>query len=116
LSLLRDNYDPHQIDTLMMSGSLGALSDVDPEHDLNAQISRHRAIIGRMNETREAEQEITGVDDEGVTWRQFEAMRALEDAGRMGFDDKEDDGEESARNSAYLTQMVEEARKNLKKS
>jgi len=68
---------------------------LDVSDDLSAQLSRHRAIIGRMNENREAELEITGVDDEGVTWR-------LHEAGR--------------RNSAFLTQMVEEARKNSKKS
>ena len=77
---------------------------------------RHRAIIGVTNETREAELEIGGVDDEGVTWRLLEANRAKDDAARAGFDDSDADGEEEAGKSAYLTHMVEEGWKKDKKS
>jgi len=63
---------PDQIDTILQTGHRMPKS-LDVSDDLSAQLSRHRAIIGRMNENRE-------------------------------------------RNSAFLTQMVEEARKNSKKS
>ena len=113
---LKVRVDPGLIDNILRPGAAIKPGQVDPHEDLSAQMSRHRAIIGMANETREAELEITGVDDEGMTWRLQEAGRARDDAARAGFDDSDDDGEESARNSAFLTQMVEEARKNSKKS
>ncbi len=104
------------IETVLRSGlTLPALPE-DAHDDLMAQIQRHRAIIGRTIETRDAEQEILAVEDEGVTWRQQEALRVQEEAARLGFDEMDGDSEENARNSAFLTQMVEEARKNSKKS
>lgn len=113
---LSHRLPPHQVDTILRSQHTPFSAQVDLQEDLSAQLTRHRAIIGRVNEAREAELEITGVDDEGVTWRLHEASRAHEESARLGFDDSSDDGEESARNSAFLTQMVEEARKNSKKS
>ncbi len=110
----RTSWD--QIDMILHTGHRVPQSQIDVSDDLSAQLSRHRAILGRINENREAELEITGVDDEGVTWRLHEAGRAQDEAARIGFDDSDDDGEENARNSAFLTQMVEEARKNMKKS
>lgn len=50
---------------------------------LRSDMARHRAIIGRVSETREAEDEISGVDDEGLTWRLLEAERSLEEASRL---------------------------------
>ena len=100
----------------MRIGKILNTSHVDPAEDLAAQMNRHRAIIGIANETREAELEISGVDDEGVTWRLLEANRAKEDASRAGFDDSDTDEEEKAGNSAFLTHMVEEGWKKDKKS
>ncbi len=105
-----------KIDAILRTGHLTNRDPDDVHRDLSAQIRRHRAIVGRKNETREAELEITGVDDEGVTWRQQEALRAQEEAARLGIAQNEDKTEENTRNSAFLTQMVEEARKNSKKS
>ena len=113
---LKARVDPNQIDLIQRSGQGLAQTQVDPAEDLNAQMRRHRAIIGVTNETREAELEIGGVDDEGVTWRLLEANRAKDDAARAGFDDSDADGEEEAGKSAYLTHMVEEGWKKDKKS
>ena len=116
VSELSTRLSPEKIDAILRTGHLTDRDPDDVQQDIAAQIKRHRAIIGRRNETREAELEITGVDDEGVTWRQQEALRAQEEAARLGIAENSDKAEENTRNSAFLTQMVEEARKNSKKS
>lgn len=50
------------------------------------ELIRHSARVGKFAEVAEAEQELRGAADEGVTWRLRHAVEAAEAADILGFD------------------------------
>ena len=68
----------------------GAAKDIAAQA-IAEEISKQRALIGRRNEIREAEEELSGVADEGLTWRLKQANEAEEKSLREPLGDGLDD-------------------------
>ena len=85
--------------------------DADPkqaERALIDDIARHRAIVGHMEEIREAEAELQGDGDEGVTFRLQQALNAQEAARRGSLEDDENSSTETEKLSQYLQKLIDD--------
>lgn len=86
-------------------------ADAAPEHAAQAileDLTRQAATLGMLAEVREAEEELSGVADEGVTWRLAQAAIARDKAQRGGLNSDEDaSGNENAL-SKQLQNMIDQ--------
>ncbi len=73
------------------------------ERALSADIERQFAIIGILEETSDARQEITSDPDEGLTWRLEQARAAKHQVESEAFNDGENEGDES-----HLSQRLQD--------
>lgn len=67
----------------------------DPElvaQAVSVDLARQRAILGIINEIREAEEESKGTADEGMTWRLKQAREAMREADTGGITDEDTTG------------------------
>ncbi|MHA3914231.1 DNA primase [Halovulum sp. GXIMD14793] len=108
-------HDP--VAKLAQIGQVRLNRHVQPDSDAGAarmavaeEIARQRAFIGRQQELREAEEELSGVADEGLTWRLRQANEAAEAALRPVRDDAEttEDGEKEMRDAlqSYIDRQI----------
>ncbi len=116
LDALYTTIPPEQIDAVIQSGKNLDRTTTDKSEDLAAQLSRHRAIIGRINETREAELEINGVDDEGVTWRLQESQRLIDETSRLDNEENEGLHKDREQHLNNLDEVLSQSAKESKKS
>lgn len=93
---VRDN--PH----LRQSAPIAAALSV-----IREEMTKHRAALGAEAERLEAETEITGVADEGLTWRLQQAAAAREDTMRSSARESEGGEEDTAALQNALQDMIE---------
>jgi len=93
---VRDN--PHLRSTAEASTALVLIRE---------EMTKHRATIGAEAERLEAETEITGVADEGLTWRLGQASAAREASMRSRASDPNGGEEDTAALSNALQDMIE---------
>jgi len=75
---------------------------------IEEELTRHAAWTGRSVETREAERELAGAADEGLTWRLKQAAEAEDAAGRAPLiAGTETEAEEEDRLSAQLQDLID---------
>ncbi|MEM9641502.1 MAG: DNA primase [Pseudomonadota bacterium] len=83
----------------------------DPQHAMRTvrqALSKHRAERGVEGEIRDAEEEITGLADEGLTWRLGQASSAHQ-SGLRGPSLEEDSGsEDRAAMSSHLQNLIDQ--------
>lgn len=128
LDAVHQTDDPHALGPLLESCIDGALrnrvaalaktrtaphmrADADQSRRLRmirADIARHRAILGQMDETSDAMREISGAADEGVTWRLAQATHAHVEAIRGATEGDEGDEEEREAMSQHLQKLIDE--------
>ena len=78
-----------------------------PLRAIRADIARHRAILGHLDEVSDAMREMTGAADEGVTWRLAQAAQAQVAAERSALEGDEGDEEERAAMSQHLQDLID---------
>ena len=84
-------------------------NNTDPDliqQTLEEELAKHVALIGAQNEIKEAEQDLTGLVDEGLTWRLQQAAMAKTKATRAIEEDSETD-ENSLEMSKNLQNMLD---------
>jgi DNA primase len=84
------------------------------DHDLARmclaeELAKLQARRGIQAEIAEAMQDLTGLADEGVTWRLSQAAKAGHEAEKANFDDHNDMGEDRAALSAELQRLIDQA-------
>ena len=82
-------------------------SGEDAATALAEEIAKHAAITAAQDEVRDAMSEISGVADEGLTWRLQQAQAAREEALRVGRGDRDSEAEESAALSDHLQSLID---------
>ncbi len=108
-------HDP--VAKLAQIGQVRLNRHVQPGSDAEAarqavreEIAGQRAYFGRQQELRDAEEELSGVADEGLTWRLRQANEAAEAALRPARDEDEDttDGEKGLRDElqSYIDRQI----------
>ncbi|MEM8656680.1 MAG: DNA primase [Pseudomonadota bacterium] len=86
-------------------------SDADPEQALllvREEIAKHRASRGIQIEIREAEEEITGLADEGLTWRLGQASEAHQSSLRGPAKDDAEGTEDRTAMSSHLQNLIDQ--------
>ncbi|MGB3314986.1 MAG: DNA primase [Albidovulum sp.] len=76
---------------------------------LAEELAKLEARRGALAEVEEAMEDMTGLADEGVTWRLSQAAEARHRAGRSKLDDDSDMGEDRAALSAELQRLIDTA-------
>lgn len=76
---------------------------------LAEELAKLEARRGAEAEVAEAMQDLTGLADEGLTWRLSQAAEARHRAGRSRLDDDSDMGEDRAALSAELQRLIDTA-------
>ena len=71
-------------------------------------IVEHYAIIGASNEIKEAEQDLTGLDDEGLTWRLQQAALSKGKAARAIEEEATASGEDASAMSKHLQNLLDD--------
>jgi DNA primase len=99
---------------LMVVGPLAAAhhlrAEADPEAAARAvaeALDRHAAWSGRAAEVREAERDLAGAADEGVTWRLREAADAAHASAARPLAGAEDDARDDAALSQALQSLID---------
>ena len=82
-------------------------SGEDAATALAEEIAKHAAITAAQEEVRDAMSEISGVADEGLTWRLQQAQQAREEAVRVGTGDRDTEAMESASLSDHLQSLID---------
>ncbi len=75
---------------------------------IRADIARHRAILGHVDEVNDAMHVMTGAADEGVTWRLAQTVQAQSETGSAGLEDGDADEEDRAAMSQHLQRLIDE--------
>jgi DNA primase len=86
-------------------------SDANPEltqRTLEEELAKHSALIGASNEIKEAEQDLTGLVDEGLTWRLKQAADAKGKATRAVEEEATASGEDASAMSKQLQNMLDD--------
>jgi len=78
-------------------------------------LTRQAATLGMLAEVREAEQELGGVADEGLTWRLAQAAKARDKAQRGGLGDEDGSTEDESEVRKQLYDFIDNARWKKKK-
>ena len=76
---------------------------------LAEELAKLEARRGALAEVEEAMEDMTGLADEGLTWRLSQAAEARHRAGRSKLDDDSDMGEDRAALSAELQRLIDTA-------
>ncbi|NNU81505.1 DNA primase [Halovulum dunhuangense] len=71
------------------------------------ELAKHRAVTGIRTELAEAEEEIGGVADEGLTWRLQQASAARDRSLRAALERGRDEGQDENALKARLQQMID---------
>ncbi len=72
-------------------------------------IARHKAILGQIAETKEAQAELAAnSEDEGLTWRLKEAAEARHKSGKSAFTISEPDLDQTNEDAAYLQKLLDD--------
>ncbi len=79
----------------------------DAHQALQEAIARHRAHLGHAAEVKDAEEEVTGVADEGLTWRLQQAGAAREKVDREPLSGSATEGEETDDLKAQLQAFID---------
>ncbi len=74
---------------------------------LEEELAKHSALIGASNEIKEAEQDLTGLVDEGLTWRLKQAALAKGKATRAVEEEGTAAGEDASAMSKELQNMLD---------
>ena len=74
---------------------------------LEEELAKHVALIGAQNEIKEAEQDLTGLVDEGLTWRLQQAAMAKTKATRAIEEEDSETDENSLEMSKNLQNMLD---------
>ena len=78
------------------------------QRTLEEELSKHSALIGASNEIKEAEQDLTGLVDEGLTWRLRQAALAKTKATRAVEEDATASDENASEMSKQLQNMLDD--------
>ena len=78
------------------------------QRTLEEELSKHSALIGASNEIKEAEQDLTGLVDEGLTWRLRQAALAKTKATRAVDEDATASDENASEMSKQLQNMLDD--------
>ena len=78
------------------------------QRTLEEELSKHSALIGAHNEIKEAEQDLTGLVDEGLTWRLRQAALAKTKATRAVEEDATASDENASEMSKQLQNMLDD--------
>ena len=113
---INEDIGPATLEKLFALGHIRANPNLRPNADptrveraLIDDMTRHRAIMGHMNEIREAEAELQGTDEnEGVTWRLQQALAAKEAARLGSFEDEDNKSTEAEKLSQYLQKLIDD--------
>ena len=85
-------------------------NNTDPDliqQTLEEELAKHVALIGAQNEIKEAEQDLTGLVDEGLTWRLQQAAMAKTKATRAIEEEDSETDENSLDMSKNLQNMLD---------
>ncbi|MDB0015608.1 DNA primase [Amylibacter sp.] len=85
-------------------------NNTDPDliqKTLEEELAKHVALIGAQNEIKEAEQDLTGLVDEGLTWRLQQAAMAKTKATRAIEEEDSETDENSLEMSKNLQNMLD---------
>ena len=85
-------------------------NNTDPDliqQTLEEELAKHVALIGAQNEIKEAEQDLTGLVDEGLTWRLQQAAMAKTKATRAIEEEDTETDENSLEMSKNLQNMLD---------
>ena len=85
-------------------------NNTDPDliqQTLEEELAKHVALIGAQNEIKEAEQDLTGLVDEGLTWRLQQAAMAKTKATRAIEEEDSETDENSLEMSKNLQNMLD---------
>jgi len=85
----------------------GVNSDLT-QRTLEEELEKHSALIGASKEIKEAEQDLTGLVDEGLTWRLKQAADAKGKATRAVEEEATAAGEDASAMSNYLQNMLDD--------
>jgi DNA primase len=77
------------------------------EQTLEEELAKHVALIGAFNEIKEAEQDLTGLVDEGLTWRLQQAAIAKAKATRAVEEEYSETDENASEMSKNLQNMLD---------
>ena len=77
------------------------------QQTLEEELAKHVALIGAQNEIKEAEQDLTGLVDEGLTWRLQQAAMAKTKATRAIEEEDSETDENSLEMSKNLQNMLD---------
>ena len=77
------------------------------QQTLEEELTKHVALIGAFNEIKEAEQDLTGLVDEGLTWRLQQASIAKAKATRAVEEEYSDTDENTLEMSKNLQNMLD---------
>lgn len=77
------------------------------EQTLEEELAKHVALIGAFNEIKEAEQDLTGLVDEGLTWRLQQAAIAKAKATRAVEEEYSETDENASKMSKNLQNMLD---------
>lgn len=77
------------------------------QQTLEEELAKHVALIGAQNEIKEAEQDLTGLVDEGLTWRLQQAAIAKTKATRAIEEEDTETDEKSLEMSKNLQNMLD---------
>ena len=111
-----DSVGREAIEKIMDSAHIRVLppiknpEDYDLCHDtLAEQMAKLESDRGHRREVEEAEADMDGLVDEGLTWRLLNAVEARNRANRPKLDDSSDMGEDRAALSAQLQGLIDSA-------
>ena len=85
-------------------------NNTDPDliqQTLEEELAKHVALIGAQHESKEAEQDLTGLVDEGLTWRLQQAAMAKTKATRAIEEEDSETDENSLEMSKNLQNMLD---------
>ena len=85
-------------------------NNTDPDliqQTLEEELAKHVALIGAQNEIKEAEQDLTGLVDEGLTWRLQQAAMAKTKATRAIEEEDSETDDNSLEMSKNLQNMLD---------
>lgn len=75
---------------------------------LEEELTKHAAILGALREMQEAEEELSGLADESITWRIQQATLAREQATRTDYGNQDNSGDDSENLSQELQKMLDD--------
>ena len=92
----------------MLNGLLDSENNLEnKDKTLEEELAKHVALIGAFNEIKEAEQDLTGLVDEGLTWRLQQAAIAKAKATRAVEEEYSETDENASEMSKNLQNMLD---------